>query len=373
MGKKFAPAYANIFMAIWEEEVFQKCQKKPLHYLRYLDDIWGIWTGSKGEFQEFLEVLNTHDPSIQLKAEFDEQKIDFLDTTVYKGPNFTQTHTLDIKVFFKTTDTHALLYKTSFYPKHTFRGIIKSQILRFRRICTREDTVGEAIQILFKALRERGYTRSFLRQCLKTPQRTGERDQDNLIPLITTFSSCSLILNRQCKSNFGRLMAGSGSIPENTQVISAYRRNKNLQDLLVKAKLPSLQRRKSHLLKVQFYNLQFIRGAKDKNIVRIPQAFNPRSTNCIYVLFCSKCGLKYVGETRNSLYTRMYQHKYNIINKKEVETPLVAHFLIHSFDAVRIAGLQRNINWTDVERKKIERYWIHTLGTKEPWGLNQKF
>lgn len=28
MGKKFAPAYANIFMANWEKEVLcQKCQK----------------------------------------------------------------------------------------------------------------------------------------------------------------------------------------------------------------------------------------------------------------------------------------------------------------------------------------------------------
>lgn len=28
MGKKFAPAYANIFMAKWEEEVLAKCKKK---------------------------------------------------------------------------------------------------------------------------------------------------------------------------------------------------------------------------------------------------------------------------------------------------------------------------------------------------------
>ncbi|KAM4540300.1 calpain-3-like [Fundulus diaphanus] len=41
MGKKFAPAYANIFMAEWEAGALESCSKAPLHYYRYLDDIWG--------------------------------------------------------------------------------------------------------------------------------------------------------------------------------------------------------------------------------------------------------------------------------------------------------------------------------------------
>lgn len=46
MGKRFAPAYANLYMANWEEEALTKCVHKPLCYLRYLDDIFGIWTVS---------------------------------------------------------------------------------------------------------------------------------------------------------------------------------------------------------------------------------------------------------------------------------------------------------------------------------------
>ncbi|MGL5901976.1 MAG: hypothetical protein ACRCZO_04760 [Cetobacterium sp.] len=42
MGKRFAPEYANIYMADWEESVFPKCRSMPSHYLRYLDDIWGV-------------------------------------------------------------------------------------------------------------------------------------------------------------------------------------------------------------------------------------------------------------------------------------------------------------------------------------------
>ena len=40
MGKKFAPSYANIFMAEWEKAAFNSCQLLPLVYLRFLDDIF---------------------------------------------------------------------------------------------------------------------------------------------------------------------------------------------------------------------------------------------------------------------------------------------------------------------------------------------
>lgn len=29
MGKRFAPAYANIYMAEWEKTTFEKCRKLP--------------------------------------------------------------------------------------------------------------------------------------------------------------------------------------------------------------------------------------------------------------------------------------------------------------------------------------------------------
>lgn len=373
MGKKFAPAYANIFMANWEQEVFSKCPKKPFKYLRYLDDIWGIWTGSKGEFQEFMNILNSHDPCIKLKFEIHEDSIVFLDTTTFKGPNFLTTHKLDVKVFFKSVDTHALLYKTSFHPSHMFRGIVKSQILRFHRICTRREDFIAAVRTLFKALRGRGYTRSFLRTCFKTYKVRRAKLKEGLIPLITSYSSTNRDLNRKFKSNFERIIGGAGILSD-AKIVLAYRRHKNLKDLLVRAKLPSLQSTtKSQLLESQFVRLKFVRRGSDGMMFQIPQVFNTRSANCVYLLFCAKCGIKYVGETKNSLSTRMYQHRYVIRHGKNVETPLVRHFLHHGFESVRMAGLQMSSLWTNSERRNIERYWTHLLETLEPVGLNVKW
>lgn len=369
MGKKFAPAYANIFMANWEKEALAKCQKKPVCYLRYLDDIWGIWVGSEEEFREFVAILNSHDPSITLKTELSKQSIDFLDTTVFKGPEFQKDFKLDVKVFFKSTDTHALLHKHSFHPKHTFRGIVKSQLLRYKRICTRDEHFKGAVTTLFKALRRRGYSRPFLKHCFRTFEDRTRRDHGKLIPLITTFSSTSNLLNRKFKTNFENILAQQGVTPD-SGVVSAYRRNDNLQDILVQAKLPSLTSERRQLIDSQFIKLRFIKNNMDNTVHRIQQGFSPRSKNCVYVIFCSKCTIKYVGETKNTLSTRMMQHRYNIRNKKEVDTPFVAHFLRHGLASVRMAGLQKNILWTDRERKKEERRWIRLLSTRVPFGLN---
>lgn len=372
MGKRFAPAYANIFMAKWEAEALEKCPRKPLHYLRYLDDIWGVWTYSKPDFEEFIRTLNAHDWSIQCKYELDDKKIDFLDTTVYKGQNFEVHNKLDIKVFFKKTDTHALLYKTSFHPRHTYRGIVKAQLLRFHRICTRQEDFKEAVKELFVALRKRGYSRQFLRQCLRSFLDRKEALEGDRIPLITTYSLFNVQMHKKLKDNFDSLMINTGVLPNRT-VISAYRRNKNLKDYLVRARLTSQQFLKPTVLFGAFCSLTFVKNRVKKTIFPVRQRFTPQSTNCIYLIFCGKCGMQYVGETKNSISLRMTQHRYNIKNRKERQTPLVEHFISHSYKSLRVAGLERNALWTDWERKKVERRWIYWLDTKEPDGLNIRF
>ena len=87
----------------------------------------------------------------------------FLDTVVYKGNRFKETGTFDTKVYFKSTDTLELLHKKSHHPNHTFKGLIKSQILRYVRICNNKQDVMIACRKLFAALVRRGYSKRFLR------------------------------------------------------------------------------------------------------------------------------------------------------------------------------------------------------------------
>ena len=163
MGKKFAPSYANLFMAQWENTALEKCYQNSTMYFRYRDNIWILWDHGETQFQTFFDILNTHSPDIRLSAKVEKNSIDFLDVTVFKGPQTNETGILDTKVFFKPTDTQQLLNKSSFHPKHTFAGIIKLQITRFYRICSQITDFETACAVLFKALRKRGYSKRFLR------------------------------------------------------------------------------------------------------------------------------------------------------------------------------------------------------------------
>lgn len=100
MGHVYAPAYANIFMAQWETGALASCPLRPLYYFRYLDDIWGVWNHTEAEFYQFLDKLNQYSDSIKLTATLSLDSIDFLDTTTFKGPHFTDTLKLDLRVFF---------------------------------------------------------------------------------------------------------------------------------------------------------------------------------------------------------------------------------------------------------------------------------
>lgn len=375
MGKRFAPSYANIFMAAWEEDTLNKCHKKPYFYCRYLDDIFGIWTFSEADFLEFLQILDSHNPSIRLKHSLHKEHIDFLDTTVFKGPDFLDTHSLDIKVYFKDTDTHALLFKSSFHPRHTFKGLVKSQLIRFQRICTRKEDFLKAVNILFGTLRNRGYARSLLRECLHTFElkKPTEQTQTEVIPLITTFSTTATKINSLVRTNFHTFIHTQGLLPRH-KFISAYRKNLNLKDYLVRAQVTPINTiTRTNRLDTILEKLRFIHNTVDHTIFKIQQTFTPHTQNCVYLIFCAQCGKQYVGETKNTLAMRMTQHFYVFRNRKPPITPITAHFLTHGASSVRLAGIKYNTLWSDAERKKEERRWISLLNTKEPYGLNSKY
>lgn len=375
MGKKFAPAYANIYMAEWEETVFHKCPKRPMCYYRFLDDIWGVWTHSEGELQEFIDILNAHHPSIKVKAMTSQQRVDFLDTTVFKLPSDTQDHKLATKVFFKPTDTHTLLHTTSHHPKHTFRGIVKSQLTRFHRICTREEDFNQATSTLFTALRQRGYCKRKLRHIksdfLKSKQAPRPRPVPTRnLPLITRYGNMAIQAHKIVKGRFEQFQRGFATL-QGYKVMSAYKRAKNLKDILVSTSLhtaPDCGQRRcgacTHLVIAKNIENR-VTGKRGQ----IAQRITCEQKNVVYAIRCKECNLLYIGETGNSIRVRLTGHLSNITRGNQ-STPISRHFQQHGIQSLEIMGLETNTNWTIGRRKRAERLWIKALQTKEPNGLN---
>lgn len=369
MGKRFSPSYADIYMAEWEEAALKKCPQKPFIYLRYLDDIWGIWTHSRDDFTNFVTILNRHHPSIQLTATLNDMDINFLDTTTFKGENFNETGKLETRVYFKPTDAHSLLHKQSFHPRHTFKGLIHSQLLRFQRICSRVQDRDEATKTLFQALRHRGYSRSYLKSIRKRtfqddPIPNRQDDGKSIIPLISMFSSYNVRVHRLAKQNFLEILP-EDILKNKYKVISAFKKNPNLRDLLVRAKLPPGTQGNTQK------GPKVISNPRDNTHFLIPKGLGNASTNAIYCIHCHLCGIQYIGETKNSVRTRWHTHRHNIRNNRKRDTHLVQHFRWHGVDNLKIYTLESRAGWTDSDRRRMETQWIQRLNTRFPNGLNE--
>ena len=90
MRTKMVPQYANIFMANLEENILQNTHNKPLTYLKYIDDIFLLWTHGE-ELLKFHKDFNLEDSDIHITMNHSAEEGNFLDTTIRLKNNTLQT------------------------------------------------------------------------------------------------------------------------------------------------------------------------------------------------------------------------------------------------------------------------------------------
>lgn len=332
MGKKYAPSYANLFMAQFESEAMSKCYQKPTVYWRFLDDIFMIWDHGRQNLISFLDIMNAHHPNVTLTANIQENSIDFLDVTIFKGPLLHEKLIFDTKVYFKPTDTHQLLHKASFHPKHTFRGILKSQIMRFYRICTQESDFNAACSLIFKALKNRGYSERTLRY-IKSQTLKDMKSGDLIKP------------------------PGITPTPENEYFAGPCHKN--------------LCHTCDHVIECSY-----VISNTNKFVFKIQQHLTCDSTNLIYLIFCKECDKQYIGQTKRSLRLRTNNHRADIVNITRT-TSVSSHFNNGrcALEDFRITPLflcpkLETQEDTDKKRLEIEQFFIAAFKTYLPYGLN---
>ena len=167
MGKRFAPNLANIYLIKFDHAAMHDFHVKPSLYSRFIDDVFFIWSSSLALLRDYEKFLNSLIPGIRITLTVRREIAEFLDTLVYKRHlpiGQANTTVLGTRVYFKDTDTHQLLHGSSLHPRHTCRGVLKSQFIRFKRICTEPAEFEHACSILYRGLRHRGYSRSTFRR-----------------------------------------------------------------------------------------------------------------------------------------------------------------------------------------------------------------
>jgi hypothetical protein len=244
IGTMVAPSFGNRFLNEFEILHVYTYKKQPLVWLRYIDDVFMIWTHKIEDLNEFVEHLNTRLPTIKFTMESSDQGIPFLDTMVRKEGTMICTD-----LYSKPTDSFDYLLYNSSHPQNCKDSIPYSQFLRVRRICSKIDDYEKHVINMSKHFLRRRYPIELLeeaailarrqdRELLLDQQRKPKEKQDDVF-LITTYHPTDSGVVDVVKKNWDILgKSPTTQFIQQKRLLCGYRRPKNIRDYLVRAAIP---------------------------------------------------------------------------------------------------------------------------------------
>ena len=156
MGTNSAPSYANMFMGKFEETfIYRFITNLHKLYLRYIDDIFIIWAGTRQQSIDFIGKLNQKHPLIKFEYHISNKAVDFLDTTVYTD----ESNKLQTKLYRKPTDRQNYLHRKSEHPTNLKINIPYSQALQIKRIYSTANEFDKTCDTLKEKFTWRGYSK----------------------------------------------------------------------------------------------------------------------------------------------------------------------------------------------------------------------
>lgn len=300
MGVKFAPAYANIYLSIWEHNIFNNNNSNflPSLWLRYLDDIFGIWPFSIDSFYSFINFVNSIDSDIQVTFNIHNDSINFLDINIFHHDN-----SLFYRIFIKDSDSFLTLPPNSYHPRHTPKNVILSHFIRYIKRNSFKTDFDNICRLSSNIWRSQGFTRT----CISYLKRKALKIcgvNNNIFKL--GFFKCERVFCSYCIY----------AIPQS------------------------------------FININ------DNYRIRICKFLNCNSKNCIYTIFCKLCSTYvYVGESCNFLRLRISSHLGDIKNNRR--TPVSKHFNSSGHSIKHFSFTAINSHSSVATRRKLEAKYIH--------------
>ena len=360
---------------------------KPLTWLRYIDDIFIVWTHGRDLLNKFLDLANSFHPTIKFSSYSSSEQVPFLDVMVSLEDGFLQTD-----LYSKPTDTFSYLHWTSCHPFHTRKSIPYSLAFRLVRLCSSAKRLSVRLSEMTEHLISRGFPKKHIDSAIQKAcqssrtqalKRKNPLKKQNRIPFVVTYNP-ALPNIASILHTFFPILQTSDSCKEaipNVPMVS-FRKPKNLRNILVRASTsPNTTHRSKeagfepcstsrcktcqHTTKTN----SFMSHANNKRF-DLYHFLSCYSFNLIYLITCLKCNKQYVGQTEQTLRQRMNGHRHSIIHK--IDTPVARHFNLagHSIDHLHIIGIDLLPSADLYTRLNKETFWIYTLKTLEPHGIN---
>ena len=120
-GTKFSPPYVCIYMDKTETDFLKTQDLQPCIWLRYIDNIFFIWTHGEADPKRFMVKLNQFLPNLKFTYESSHKKVAFLDLNVSL-----ENCCITTDLYTKRRNSHQYLYCSSAYPDHLKNSIIYS-------------------------------------------------------------------------------------------------------------------------------------------------------------------------------------------------------------------------------------------------------
>ena len=383
IGTKFAPPYACIFMDQVESKFLQTQKFQPLVWFRYIDDIFFIWTHGEKSLKKFMMEFNNFNPNIKFTYEFSEESINFLDLNVKFSSGKLQT-----SLYVKPTDCHQYLHFQSSHPKHTKKSIVYSQTLRVSRACSQEEDYKNYCNQMKSWFLKRSYPEHLIdtemkKVKFKSREKT-EKSKLKGVPFVVTYHPSLNCLHKIIRDNTYLLYM-------NEEVknlflpgpMVSFRGARKLSSYLVRAKLYPLHRKigSKKCAKNRCEVCDYVTDTDTFTSTVTGESFKiNHQLNCddrciIYLLTCKQCQKQYTGETTDDFRYRWNNYKSNS-RKFDRKEPCMQEHLYRHFSSPGHRGFLNDVSVTLIDKtdgsdpKKREDYWMKTLKTMAPYGLN---
>ena len=305
-----------------------------LFWRRFIDDILGLWLGTKREFSLFVAALNgcTGPYGIRFGDSQVGKSVCYLDTQLSCG----RMNKIDYRLFKKPTDARLYLKTDSFHPEHVFKSVIISQMIRVIQRNSQDDTCVEDLDQLKEDLGKSGHAReAMLKVEPMAHQRATELDLYGRAPKAienkVVFSVQHFHEIGELRKLVNTLRPDVHQLCGEVQITFALRKNASIGNQVVR----------NRLLSETWVDMSTVDGPIDqkcggRGCLTCPQLFNSediimvngrrvfldfrltcRDNNVIYIAQCTLCNkspiiLKedtYFGQTVTQMNVRMNGHR----------------------------------------------------------------
>ena len=157
MGSRIAPPLAILFMNAVESLTLTTRTLQPITHLRYIDDVFGIWTHGSASLDEYFDFINSFHPALKFSIERSDKspqnQIPFLDTLLTVQPS----GIYKTELYVKPMAAPIIMHYSSCHPMQTKRSIVHSQSLRAFRLGSDKEAQNRGLKNMYDLFICNGY------------------------------------------------------------------------------------------------------------------------------------------------------------------------------------------------------------------------